>query len=197
MVERVRLRDGTDAMIWPLLPTDREALREEYERLSPDARYHRFLGAVPHLTEELLDRLVDDVDGVDHVALVLFALPDDGPDDPAGIARIVRYADRPTAADVGVTVIDHWQGRGVATALLDALMRHRPVGVTEIVTEVAADNPASLAMLRRLGELTATPSGRGTVEVVVQIRDDPATAPGSAEASGRDPRRASDQQHIP
>lgn len=169
MVETVRLRDGTEALIWPLLPTDRDALSEQYEHLSEDSRFHRFLGAVPHLTEELLAHLVDDVDGVDHVAFVLFALPEDGPEVPAGIARIVRYPDRPTAADVAVTVADAWQGRGVATALLRALMRHRPVGVTQIVTEVAGDNAASLAMLQRLGDLQATPSGHGTYSVVVDI----------------------------
>lgn len=172
MVETVRLRDGTEALIWPLLPTDREALSEQYEHLSADSRFHRFLGAVPHLTEELLDHLVDDVDGVDHVAFVLFALPENEPEVPAGIARIVRYPDQPTAADVAVTVADEWQGRGVATALLQALMRHRPVGVTQIVTEVAADNAASLAMLRRLGDLRATSSGHGTFSVVVDIHVD-------------------------
>ena len=88
------------------------------------------------------------------------------------IARIVRYPDQPTAADVAVTVADEWQGRGVATALLQALMRHRPVGVTQIVTEVAADNAASLAMLRRLGDLRATSSGHGTFSVVVDIHVD-------------------------
>jgi RimJ/RimL family protein N-acetyltransferase len=181
MVEQATLRDGTDALIWPLLPTDRDALSEHYEHLSAESRLHRFLGAVPHLTEELLDHLVDDVDGVDHIALVLFALPEEGDEEPAGIARIVRYKDRPTAADVAVTVADAWQGRGVATVLLEALMRRRPVGVTEIVTEVAADNAASLAMLKRLGEVRVTPSGRGTLSVVVRLPHGGAlTAPGQS-----------------
>jgi len=54
----------------------------------------------------MLDRLVDDVDGVDHVALELFGLPEDGGEVPAGIARIVRYRDRLDTADVAVTVTD-------------------------------------------------------------------------------------------
>lgn len=47
VAERVRLRDGTDALIRPLLPTDRELLRQEYELLSPRSRFHRFLGGDP------------------------------------------------------------------------------------------------------------------------------------------------------
>ena len=32
------LRDGTPAMIWPLLPTDAETLRDVFRRLSPGSR---------------------------------------------------------------------------------------------------------------------------------------------------------------
>ena len=50
MFAEARLRDGTEALIWELLPSDREALRQGYEQLSDLARHHRFLSAVPHLT---------------------------------------------------------------------------------------------------------------------------------------------------
>ena len=52
----------------------------------------------------MLDALVDDVDGVDHVALVLLILTDDGTELPLGLARIIRYPRRrPAAADLAVT----------------------------------------------------------------------------------------------
>lgn len=168
----VRLRDGTNAVIWPLLPTDRDALREEYEHLSPEARFHRFMSAVPHLTKPMLDQLVDDVDGVDHVALVLFALPEEGPEVPAGIARVARRREDPATADVGVTVADQWQGRGVATALLRALMRRRPRGVKKIVTKVAWDNPVPLALARGLGKVDVRPDGCGGLDVVIDLPDE-------------------------
>lgn len=181
MADRVRLRDGTDAIIWPLLPTDGRALKELYEHLSPASRYHRFMSGVPHLTEPMLHKLVDLVDGVDHIALVLFVLPDDGPDAPAGIARIARYPDEPEAADVAVTVVDEWQGHGVATALLEALAAQRPRGVTRIVTEVTVDNAASLAMLERLGTAQVTAAGNGCLDVVVELAG--ADADGEAHAA--------------
>ncbi|HEX2893940.1 MAG TPA: GNAT family N-acetyltransferase [Marmoricola sp.] len=198
--ERVRLRDGTEAMIWPLLPTDRSGLREHFELLSLESRYHRFMTPVPRLTETMLDHLVDDVDQVDHVALVLFVLPEDEAEAPGGIARIIRYPDQPADADVAVTVVDRWQGRGVATALLGALMRHRPAGVTRIVTEVCTDNAASLAMLRRLGRLTVTDRSKGCLDVVVDLSEPPAAhsesdiggaagPPAAPEPSSRAPRQ--------
>jgi RimJ/RimL family protein N-acetyltransferase len=156
-------------VVLPLRPEDREAIRQGYERLSPATREHRFLASVPHLTDAMLDHLVDEVDGVDHVALALAVLDEHGVGEPVGVARMIRYPHQPTAADVAVTVVDRWQGRGVATALLAELMKVRPSGVREIVTTVAADNAASLAMLRRLGPTTTTAVGSDTLDVVVDL----------------------------
>ena len=117
----------------------------------------------------MLDHLADEVDGVDHVALALVVLDEDNLGIPVGVARMIRYRAEPSDADLAVTVIDSWQGRGVATALLAELMRERPTGVTRIVTTVAADNTASLAMLRRLGEITVTPAGIDRLDVVVEL----------------------------
>ncbi len=165
---QVTLRDGTVCWIWPLLPTDRDALVAEFEQLSEESRRHRFLRPVVQLSESMLEHLVDDVDGVDHVALV--AMAEVGDDlVPCGIGRILRYDDQPRAADVAVTVRDDWQGRGVATALLDVLIPRRPKGVDLIVTDVFADNPATLAMLRRLGPMVTRDLGDGIIEVEVSL----------------------------
>jgi len=177
----VHLRDGSEAFVVPLLHANREALQEEYEHLSRETQFDRFLTSVPKLTDTLLDRLVDDVDGIDHVALVLVILTEDGTELPLGLARIIRYPDDPTAADVAVTVVDDWQGRGVATALLEVLMRQRPKGVERIVTVISATNAASLAMLRRLGEVEVMQSEAGTQFVVVTLPgpDDSPRTPGN------------------
>lgn len=176
----VRLRDGTEAMVVPLLPANREALQHEYEHLSAETRFGRFLAAVPELTDTMLDHLVDDVDGTDHVALVLLVTTPEGTELPLGLARILRYPDDPTAADLAVTVVDEWQGRGVATALLEVLMRHRPAGVQRIDTVVNAGNRASLAMLRRLGEVEVGPPESGAERVVVELPDETAPLPRDA-----------------
>jgi len=181
VITEARLSDGTHALIWELLPTDREALRTGYEQLSEETRFHRFLTGVPHLTDALLDHLVDEVDGVNHVALVLVVLDAEGVGVPIGVARIIRYADRPTEADLAVTVLDGWQGRGAATALVDELIRRRPVGVTRIATTIAADNDASLALLRRLGPATLTERESPRLDVVIDL--DAAAEPASSAAA--------------
>lgn len=169
--ERVTLRDGSTAYLRPILPSDRDLHQEFFDSLSDKTRYNRFLTLVPALTEDLLTRLVDNVDGVDHVAYYVFL---DGQETalPTAIARIVRDPDAPDTADVAVTVSDRCQGRGIASAVLRVLVERRPAGVERIVTLVAADNRASLAMLRRLGPTVVAPAEDGVMEVRVSLVGD-------------------------
>lgn len=122
-----------------------------------------------HLSDAMLDQLVDEVDGVNHVALILLAEKPDGDLDPCGIARMVRYDEMPDVADLAVTVRDDWQGHGVATALLDVLIKHRPDGVTHVLTSVFTENPASLAMLSRLGPSRIQDNGHGILDVAIDL----------------------------
>jgi RimJ/RimL family protein N-acetyltransferase len=163
------LRDGTPALIWPLLPTDGEALREAFRGLSRQSRRRRFLGVVDELDDAMIGRLVTSVDGVHHIALVLVVLPEDGQERPAGVGRLLQYADDPATADIAVTVADDWQGRGAGTALASALLQRRPAAVTRLRTVVAADNRASLALLARAGRMSSGLPGRGVLDVTVEL----------------------------
>ena len=175
MVKELQLRDGTPAMIWTLSPNDGQGLQENFKGLSRESRYNRFLSTVANLSEGMLRRLVDDVDGLDHHALVMVVFPADGPEVAVGVGRIVRYRDDPAAADIAVTVKDDWQGRGIATELLNALIEERPEGVERLVTFVTIHNAASFAMLRRLGTMHTELAGADTVEVRIELPT--ATAP--------------------
>ncbi len=169
MVRELQLRDGTPAMIWTLSPNDGQGLQENFKGLSQQSRYNRFLSTVATLSDGMLRRLVDDVDGHDHQALVLIAFPGDEPEVAVGVGRLVRYQDDPETADVAVTVKDDWQGRGVASALLNELIAERPAGVRKLLTFVSASNTASLRMLERLGELHTAPAGPNILEVRVEL----------------------------
>jgi hypothetical protein len=57
----------------------------------------------------------------------------------------------------------------VATALLSVLMTRRPPGVERIITVVSADNEASLAMLRRLGDVEVSEASSDALGVVVEL----------------------------
>jgi RimJ/RimL family protein N-acetyltransferase len=164
------LRDGTPAMIWPLLPTDGQALREMFRRLSPESRQRRFLSALSDLDDAMIQRLVGKVDGVHHIALVLVVLPPDGEEWPVGVARLVQDPADPASAEVAFTVADEWQGRGVGTALADALIQRRPAAVRRLRADVEAENLASLALLTRAGRMSSGVPRRGIVDVTVDLQ---------------------------
>jgi GNAT superfamily N-acetyltransferase len=173
------LRDGTPAMIWPLLPTDTEMLREGFRRLSQDSRQYRFLTALTELNDPMIRLLVDSVDGVRHIALLLIVLPPEGEEGPVGVAHLMQDPADPASADVAVTVIDDWQGHGAGAALVSALLQQRPVEVTRLRTLVAADNRASLALLAGAGRVSSGLPAQGVLDVTVELPVAPRT-PGAA-----------------
>lgn len=163
------LRDGTPALIWPLLPTDAQTLRDGFRRLSSESRRHRFLTAISELDDSMIRRLVDSVDGVHHIALLLIVVPLEAEEGPVGVAHLLQYSNDPTTADIAVTVADDWQGRGAGTALVSALLERRPAAVTRLQTAVDADNRASLALLAGAGRMSSGMPYRGVVDVTVEL----------------------------
>ncbi len=117
----------------------------------------------------MIRRLVGSVDGVQHVALVLIALPPGGQEGPVGVAHLLQDQRDPSTADLAVTVADDWQGRGVGTALGAALMERRPVTVARLRTVVAADNRASLALLAGTGHVSSGRPNMGVMDVTVEL----------------------------
>jgi RimJ/RimL family protein N-acetyltransferase len=114
-------------------------------------------------------QLVDSVDGVRHIALLLIVLPPKGQEGPVGVAHLRQFPGDPATADIAVTVADDWQGRGVGTALVSALMRRRPAAVKRLRTVVDAGNSASLALLARAGGMSAGPAHLGVRDVTVEL----------------------------
>lgn len=159
------LADGTRVTIRPLEPGDRAELRDRYAQLSPESRRMRFVSAPGHLSEQLLDRLLD-VDFVDRVALVA-ALTDE-PDEPGvGIARFVRDAREPTAAEAAVTVLDGHQRRGIGTVLLTELVDAALAsGITTFTGDVMWENRPFLDALQQIGaQISPGEPGLATVRV--------------------------------
>jgi RimJ/RimL family protein N-acetyltransferase len=163
------LRDGTPALIWPMLPTDARALREAFGHLSDESRRRRFLGSLGELDDPMIERLIGSVDGVHHIALVLVVLPPLGEERPVGVAHLIQDPADPATADIAITVADDWQGRGVGTALRRALLARRPAAVERLHTVVEAGNRASLALLAGAGRMSSGPASMGVLDVTVEL----------------------------
>jgi GNAT superfamily N-acetyltransferase len=165
--DRVALASGEDVLLRPISAGDKRLLAEAFERLSPESRYRRFFAPLQRLTERDLTYLTE-VDHHDHEAIVALE-----PDREAivGVARYVRSED-PAEAEVAVVVGDPWQGRGVATALLERLVaRARDEGIDHFVAIVLSDNEEALELFEHVAPRGAASrrSASGHTELVIEL----------------------------
>ena len=121
---RIALRDGSEVLIRQVQSTDAPLLAEGFARLSPASRWMRFLTPKKELSPAELSYLTD-LDHRDHEALGALDRSDGR---GVGIARYIRQADDPQAADIAVTIIDDWQGRGLGERIADPAVGSCPAG---------------------------------------------------------------------
>jgi GNAT superfamily N-acetyltransferase len=169
----VELRDGSRVEVRPLRADDKSGLAQGFERLSELSRYRRFLSPTARLTKAQLAYLTE-LDHHDHEALVAV--------DPAsshglGVARYVRSRDDPREAEFAVAVADDWQRRGLGTALLRALAtRAREEGITRFTGLVQEENRSMRELLKTLGPIEQRPGQSGTIEVCLELPEDPSAS---------------------
>jgi GNAT superfamily N-acetyltransferase len=78
-------------------------------------------------------------------------------------------------------VAEAWQGRGVATALLERVAaRARSVEIEELIARSLASDDTFIRVLRRLGPITVEPSRAGLVNVRIDLGSAPHSRPASA-----------------
>ena len=166
-----RLRDGTAITARALVPEDRPLVADAFERLSERSRYMRFLTPMPRLPQRTLDALME-VDHHGHVALI--ALHHGS---CVGVVRYVRDRGDPTLADLAITVIDAYQGRGLGRALLLALGDVAVArGVRAFLLDIHPENAGMARLARPLGARLI--SSEGITRGVLPIRSDTGVAAG-------------------
>ena len=163
------LRDGATVLIRQVHSADAPLLTEGFARLSAESRRLRFLTGKSHLTAAEL-RYFTEIDHHDHEALGAVSTVDGR---GLGVARYIRDCEDPERAEVAVTVIDEWQGRGLATELLKRLAdRARQEGIRHFTAMVAADNAAVVALLHDNPSGTrVTHRESGAVEYEITLPD--------------------------
>jgi GNAT superfamily N-acetyltransferase len=166
----VVLRDGTRVRLRPIVPDDKQRLIEGFQRLTPESRYRRFMGAIDTLTDRQL-RYLTELDYVDHYAEVAIGI--DEPDQPGlGVARYVRLKDEPAVAEAAVAVIDDHHGRGLGTLLLDAIGAVAlENGITRFRAFVLQDNKPIRELLTNLGARFSIIDGDLIAEVELPERE--------------------------
>ena len=159
-------RDAARFEIRPIEASDKGDLASAVELSSGDAVYRRFLSPHGPLTAAEL-RYLTEVDHHDHEAVVAVD-PETGRS--VAVARYVRDRERRDSAEIAVSVLETWQGRGVGKALMRALAdRAREEGITRFTAVMLAHNRPMRQLLAYLGPPRVLSTGAGAVELAVDL----------------------------
>jgi RimJ/RimL family protein N-acetyltransferase len=164
-----RLPDGALILVRPIRADDKRMLEDGLRHLSDESVQRRFLTLKRKFSRSEL-RYLTEVNGRDHVALVA-----EYPGDPVrrliAVARFVRLADDPTAAEAAIVVADDWQRRGVGSQLAELLADEaRRLGIRRFTATMASDNVPAHRLMRRLtNHLERHEAGHGVSELVLDL----------------------------
>ncbi|WKG02371.1 GNAT family N-acetyltransferase [Mycolicibacterium sp. HK-90] len=143
----VQVRNDDWFYLRPVLPGDVERTMNGPVEFSSETLYRRFQ-SVRKPTKALLEYLFE-VDYADHFVWVMT----EGALGPVvADARVVREGHDATTAEVAFTVGDDYQGRGIGTFLMDALVvSANYLGIQRFTARVLSDNYAMRRIMDRLG----------------------------------------------
>lgn len=204
--DTLSLPTGETVRVRAIRPDDTERLQAFHAHLSTDSivfRFFRYMPALPRADAERFTHL----DYRDRMALVAVASAASltpvapcssggtgaaacdqqvGTDDGAilGVVRYERIA--PALAEVAFVVEDHWQGHGIATALLHRLAVYaRAHGITQLLAITMATNSRMLEVLRHAGYPLTVHVRDGEAAVTLDISRPVAGEPAAIDASVR------------
>jgi protein lysine acetyltransferase len=175
----VRMGDGTELYLRPVLPGDNERTANGPVEFSSETLYRRFQSV--RIPRKSLMAYLFEVDYVDHFVWVMT----DGPDGPViADARFVRDENDPSTAEVAFIVADAYQGRGVGSFLMDAIAVAAWFdGIRRFTARVLSENYPMRAILDRFGAVWHR-EDLGVVTTVVNVPE-PTDLPVSPELSAK------------
>jgi GNAT superfamily N-acetyltransferase len=166
------LDDSSTVTIRAVRADDKERILAAFHALAPRSIYMRFFHDKKELSEDDLRRITE----IDHVAEVALVATVEGSNGEAIIA-MGRYVATGTSAELAFTVADDYQGRGIASRLLQHLLPiARANGVVGFEASVLGGNEAMLAVLASTGLPMTTAEADGVVNVTLSLGPEAAPA---------------------
>ncbi|HVF64384.1 MAG TPA: GNAT family N-acetyltransferase [Casimicrobiaceae bacterium] len=172
LIKPLALADGRVVQFRLLTPADKPVIQAAVALLSPETSRRRFFTVRHALSDRELDDLTN-LDGWNRFAIGAYIAAPDGATTGVGVARFVRVAESPEAAEFALIVVDAFQGQGVGKRLLHELVRAaRERGIACLRGQVLADNEPMLALLRNHARGRLRVTGSDPLDVSITL-DEP------------------------
>ena len=173
----ITLPDGARLRLRPIRPEDQARLSAFYDRLSRQTAYQRFFTVMKRLPPDWAHFLAN-VDYERRLAL----LAEHGPPEAPELVGVARYepTDRADTAELAFVIQDGWQGRGLGTIMLDALLTAAAArGIRRFRAFVLAGNMRMIDLLVRFTDVQERVTESGVTELLLTRRPAPAPRQGS------------------
>lgn len=145
----LQLDDGSNVTIRPITPED-AAIEQEFVRsLSTQSKYFRFFTPLKELSPSALSKFTQNKFPTDMALIATTVIG--GREIEIGVARFAAGS-KEGWAEFAIVVADDWQGRGIATQLLQHLFDVAvQAGLNGIEGTVLSENSRMLRLARQLG----------------------------------------------
>jgi acetyltransferase len=165
------LRDGTQVTVRAITPQDEPRMIAFHKTLSDESVHFRYFGMPSlafHTGHERLARLCS-TDLAREIALVADRKRDDGEREILGVGRLIKTPGL-DEAEFAILVPDRWQGDGLGTALLKALVAIARNAKVRIFGHILPANAAMLHVSRDVGFELRFNSGEDDWEAELDLR---------------------------
>ena len=145
----IALPGGSRLAVRAITPASKPLIAAAMTRLSPASIRRRFLAPRRELSELDLHRLTA-LDGWNQYALGVCDRAGDGTLEGVGVARFARTSEDSKTAEIAITIVDAYQGRGIGKALLAQLANAATTrGIRTLQAIILPDNAAIIGLLQR------------------------------------------------
>jgi len=164
---------GLTIHVRPLMLLDAPYLVDLFENMSSDSRYNRFLQPADHVEMgrvwEEAENIAQTMVGASY-GIVAFADLPTHDDAPVAAARYVTVSS--AQAEIGVSVRDDMQNKGIGMALLRLLIDHAAAhGIVQLVGTIQNSNNAMWSMLSKLGLRLERQSEGSYSQVTIHVHE--------------------------
>jgi acyl-CoA hydrolase/ribosomal protein S18 acetylase RimI-like enzyme len=166
----IELEDGQSVFLRPLKLTDEALLKALFYQLSPESIHYRFFQLLKSMPHEKLQEFLR----IDYEADMAFVVLTSAIDEDAEMVGIAHYLRDPRTnfADSAFLVRDDWQGRGVGTRLMAALVEAaRLQGIAGFTADVLARNEAMLRVFHNSGYPVESRLEEGVYNLRIPFQD--------------------------